>query len=160
VSDKKSSESRRNLLKSIAAGGGAIVAGKTLPEKWTAPVVDSVLLPAHAQTSPAPTTTVAPTTTAAPCTPCLVAATYCEGQGEGSMSVTVAENGTVTVDHSVGSDTDTVDPCTGGDFSVTLTSAGAAQIVISGNIPCGSTDTINVDVNGSSIPLLQSLCLV
>ena len=154
MSDKKSSESRRNLLKSIAAGGGAIVAGKTLPEKWTAPVVDSVLLPAHAQTSPAPTTT------AAPCTPCLVAATYCEGQGDGSMRVTVAENGTVTVDHSVGSDTDTVDPCTGGDFSVTLTSAGAAQIVISGNIPCGSTDTINVDVNGSTIPLSQSLCPV
>ena len=49
-----SSENRRKLLKSIAAGGGAIVAGKSLPDKWTAPVVDTVLLPAHAQTSPAP----------------------------------------------------------------------------------------------------------
>ena len=51
MTDKKSSESRRKLLKSIAAGRGAIVAGKSLPENWTKPVVDSVLLPAHAQTS-------------------------------------------------------------------------------------------------------------
>ena len=63
MTEKKSSESRRKLLKSIAAGGGAIVAGKSLPDKWTAPVVDSVLLPAHAQTSPTPTTTAAPITT-------------------------------------------------------------------------------------------------
>ena len=52
MTDKKSSESRRKLLKSIAAGSGAIVAGKSLPESWKRPVVDSVMLPAHAQTSP------------------------------------------------------------------------------------------------------------
>ena len=54
MTDKKSNESPRKLLKSIAAGSGAIVAGKSLPEKWSRPVVDSVLLPAHAQTSPTP----------------------------------------------------------------------------------------------------------
>ncbi|MFC1630713.1 hypothetical protein ACFL2N_02145 [Pseudomonadota bacterium] len=54
MTDKKSSESRRKLLKSIAAGSGAIVAGKSLPESWSRPVVDSVMLPAHAQTSTAP----------------------------------------------------------------------------------------------------------
>ena len=59
MSDKKSSESRRKLLKSIAAGSGAIVAGKSLPENWAKPVVDSVMLPAHAQTSP-PTPTPPP----------------------------------------------------------------------------------------------------
>ena len=47
-----SDQSRRKLLKSIAAGSGAIVAGKSLPESWSKPVVDSVILPAHAQTSP------------------------------------------------------------------------------------------------------------
>lgn len=52
MTDKKSSESRRRLLKTFAAGGGAIVAGNTLPEKWTKPVVDSVMLPTHAETSP------------------------------------------------------------------------------------------------------------
>ncbi|MFW2439674.1 MAG: hypothetical protein ACN4GR_09910, partial [Arenicellales bacterium] len=35
-----------------AAGSGAVIAGKNLPENWAKPVVDSVLLPAHAATSP------------------------------------------------------------------------------------------------------------
>lgn len=51
MTDKESSESRRKLLKTIAAGGGAVIAGKSLPESWSRPVVDSVILPAHAQTS-------------------------------------------------------------------------------------------------------------
>lgn len=51
MKDKNSSESRRKLLKSIALGSGAVVAGKSLPESWSRPVVDSVMLPAHAQTS-------------------------------------------------------------------------------------------------------------
>jgi hypothetical protein len=54
MKDKKSSESRRKLLKSIVAGSGAVVAGKSLPESWGKPVVDSVILPAHAETSPIP----------------------------------------------------------------------------------------------------------
>ena len=44
-------DSRRKLLKSIAVGTGAVVAGKSLPDSWSRPVVDSVLLPAHAATS-------------------------------------------------------------------------------------------------------------
>ena len=46
-----SDKSRRKLLKSIAAGSGAVIAGKSLPDSWSRPVVDSVMLPAHAQTS-------------------------------------------------------------------------------------------------------------
>lgn len=42
---------RRKLLKSVVAGGGAVTAAKMLPEQWARPVVDSVLLPSHAQTS-------------------------------------------------------------------------------------------------------------
>lgn len=45
------SEKRRKLLKSIAAGSGAVLAGRSLPESWSRPVVDSVMLPGHAQTS-------------------------------------------------------------------------------------------------------------
>ena len=52
MTDNKSSESRRKLLKSIAAGSGVIVAGKSLPESWSRPVVDSIMLPVHGQTSP------------------------------------------------------------------------------------------------------------
>jgi hypothetical protein len=47
----KSSESRRKVLKSLAASSGAIVVGKSLPESWSRPIIDSVLLPAHALTS-------------------------------------------------------------------------------------------------------------
>ena len=41
---------RRKLLKSIAAGSGAIVAGKSLPESWSS-CSGFGHLPAHAQTS-------------------------------------------------------------------------------------------------------------
>ena len=61
MTDENTSDSRRTLLKSIAAGSGVIISGKSLPENWTKPVVDSVLLPAHAQTSrvePSPGDTV------------------------------------------------------------------------------------------------------
>lgn len=43
---------RRRLLKSIVAGGGVLATGKLLPENWARPLVQSVVLPAHAQTSP------------------------------------------------------------------------------------------------------------
>ncbi len=42
---------RRRVLKTLAAGGGVVVAGKTLPQSWYKPVVETVVLPAHAQTS-------------------------------------------------------------------------------------------------------------
>ena len=45
---------RRKVLKTIAAGGGAVALGKSLPEQWSKPVVDSVLVPAHAQATPGP----------------------------------------------------------------------------------------------------------
>lgn len=38
------------MLKGIALGGGAIVTA-SLPEKWIKPVVDFMVVPAHAQTS-------------------------------------------------------------------------------------------------------------
>ena len=76
MTDQKSNKSRRRLLKSLAAGSGAVVAGKSLPESWARPVINSVLLPAHATTTdvtassgPEITTTAAPeeTTNTAPC---------------------------------------------------------------------------------------------
>ena len=55
MSDKKEqntqAKSRRHLLKATVAGSGALLAGKTLPEEWARPLVESVTLPAHAQTS-------------------------------------------------------------------------------------------------------------
>lgn len=52
-----SDQSRRNILKAIGAGG-AVVAGKSLPRSWRKPIVDSVVLPVHAQTSCGAGTTI------------------------------------------------------------------------------------------------------
>lgn len=48
------SASRRRALRGIVAGGGAGAVAAFVPGTWTRPVVDSVLLPAHAQTSVTP----------------------------------------------------------------------------------------------------------
>ncbi len=47
----KTSAGRRKLLKSVVAGGGALTVAKMLPDQWARPVVDSVMLPSHAQAS-------------------------------------------------------------------------------------------------------------
>lgn len=47
--------SRRQLLKTLAATGGAVSASSLLPGKWVKPVVEVGLLPAHAQVTPTPT---------------------------------------------------------------------------------------------------------
>ena len=56
-------QARRKVLK-IAATGGAAASIIAIPKQWTKPVIDTVLLPAHAATTEA--TTQAATTTAAP----------------------------------------------------------------------------------------------
>ncbi len=55
MTEKKSNDNRRKLLKSLAAGSGAVVAGKSLPESWSKPIVDTVVLSVHAETSPGAT---------------------------------------------------------------------------------------------------------
>ena len=51
MSDTNAPEGRRRLLKALAVGGGAVVVGNSLPASWTKPVIESVVLPAHAQAS-------------------------------------------------------------------------------------------------------------
>jgi hypothetical protein len=48
-SDSRFARSRRTALKTIFAAGGAAVAAKSLPERWSKPIVEAVVLPAHAQ---------------------------------------------------------------------------------------------------------------
>jgi hypothetical protein len=45
-------KTRRAVTKSLVASGGAIILGKSIPQSWISPVVDAVVLPVHAQTSP------------------------------------------------------------------------------------------------------------
>jgi len=49
--------SRRKLLKALAATSGAVVASQILPGQWMKPVIESGVLPAHAQGSPTRTPT-------------------------------------------------------------------------------------------------------
>ena len=58
---------RREALQKIAIGGGVVVAGAhLLPQKWLKPVVDWVVVPAHAQTSAPQGPQTLPTTTPLP----------------------------------------------------------------------------------------------
>lgn len=45
-------EGRRRLLKQITAAGAAVGTVAALPDRWTKPLVDAVIVPLHAQTSP------------------------------------------------------------------------------------------------------------
>ena len=68
-----SGETRRKALKKIAIGGGAAAGMAILPEKWAKPLVDVIVVPAHAvisptTSSPPVSTTVAPKTTSPPVT--------------------------------------------------------------------------------------------
>ena len=49
--EKEQLESRRKALTKISIGIGVGVTAGFLPGKWVKPVVDSIIVPAHAQTS-------------------------------------------------------------------------------------------------------------
>lgn len=62
--DSKTSSTPSSARRLIVTGGALAGAGLLLPERWTRPVVQSVLLPAHAQTTPG---------TGQPCPPVVIA---------------------------------------------------------------------------------------
>ena len=64
---------RRKLIKSAVAGGVVVTAAELMPTNWTKPVIQSVVLPAHATTTMlAYTVTVTNNTTAQALTPAVV----------------------------------------------------------------------------------------
>ncbi len=50
-SKNNKNNARRKLLGVIATGGGISIGSQSLPKKWARPVINSVLIPAHASTS-------------------------------------------------------------------------------------------------------------
>ena len=127
---------RRKLAKSFAVGVGAVASVNALPDRWTKPVVDSVLLPAHAA-----------------CSPCLVEAVYCNESK--ATRISVYESGRVFLRTYDGqSEAIDIDPCEGGSFEievmfVTIGPEGDGIVryaTFSGSIPCGETDSIEIMV--------------
>lgn len=53
MNGKNTNPQRRQALKKILAGSSIVGASAVVPDKWVKPVVDVVVLPAHAQPSPA-----------------------------------------------------------------------------------------------------------
>jgi hypothetical protein len=47
--EHKKQTTRRQALRTLAGAGGVLAAGTVLPEKWTKPILDTVVVPAHAQ---------------------------------------------------------------------------------------------------------------
>lgn len=235
---------RRKLITTTGAACGTALGANSLPEQWLKPIVNSIILPAHAQTSVgcevsclSPATycssgdsdairltvsedgtiqvqtldgmasalidicdggslsvdigantfsaiipcgetasidvtqsngsgttvfTLTKELCSAPPMSCLVPATYCEGSGMGSIQVTVTSDGDVTVVHPNGTATATIDSTTGGSYSVTVMSMGGNTITLSGSIPCGDVDSVElVEDSGSgptTLTLRKDLC--
>ncbi len=114
-----SDKTRRKLLKSLAAGSGAVIAGKTLPEHWSRPVIESVVLPAHAQTSAALVTY-----TASAATGLFVMNTH---QGEESRFASIADSLVPTANAGAGPGNDGFYVCATVDDQ-----AGTAQVAVGG----------------------------
>ena len=128
MAENNTGVSKRKLLKSFAVGGGAVATARALPENWVRPVVESVVLTAHAQMSAC----------------CLTAATYCDSLGTTHIAIelSVAVDGTISINFSealnpsIGTATATVD-CAGGSFSVSV--SGHGHVTVSGTVACGAT---------------------
>ena len=73
ASQDSENPTRRKLIKSAVAGGVVVTAAELMPTNWTKPVIQSVVLPAHAATTMLTyTVTVTNNTTAQVLTPAVV----------------------------------------------------------------------------------------
>lgn len=64
---EKGPERRKVLKGGVVIGGAVVGSALTLPKKWTRPIVDAVIVPAHAAVSPgAPTPSPSPSPTPSP----------------------------------------------------------------------------------------------
>ncbi|MCP3850972.1 MAG: hypothetical protein GY694_12150 [Gammaproteobacteria bacterium] len=51
IAKDSSIKTRRKLIKTAVIGTGVLSSAGAIPRKWSKPVIDSVILPSHAQTT-------------------------------------------------------------------------------------------------------------
>jgi len=169
MTDKKSNDSRRKLLKSLAVGSGAVVAGKSLPESWSKPVINSIVLPAHAALTDDGSGSSGDGVTTTP-EACVIAGTFCYTHSQFTLEITVAADGKVdiTYDSNRGiftNDTGSV-PVTGGSFDITLTkgdqNSGTTTTpnpsdirIVTGDVACNSDAITNVTLKEPGSPRVR-----
>ena len=49
--ESTTSKDRRSVLKSVVAGSAVVTGSAALPEKWSKPLTNAVILPGHAETT-------------------------------------------------------------------------------------------------------------
>ena len=138
---------RRKLISGLTVG---IAGASQLPTQWTKPVVNSVLLPAHAQTSV--TTTAGPTTTPGPgtttTTPCPLTQLTIPG---GSVSCQSSENRTETFGIIFAANGCAVDVGSGNDVSIRFFSNPAGNafiaVTVAGTEIRANTNCVNFPPN-------------
>lgn len=135
---------RRRLLKSLAVTGGALIVGRHAPKDWVKPVVETVALPAHAQTS------VCPVLEAAPRSAGFVL----------SMSTVLRDLGQIRVQTTFRNIHATNNMQFAGNFQLTTTPGGTAPPTLpvtvnsapAGIVPPGSTFTYDLTIDLSGLP--------
>jgi len=127
---------RRALLKSLATGGGVVVAGKILPDEWSKPAVESVVLPTHAQTSPPEC--------------CNIAGLFCgdvvssQDFPNQPIQVSVSADGTVVIDLPRGESATTSVPCYGVDFDTFTNPQTTMRFHVTGTVNCNSSSVSGI----------------
>lgn len=130
--------SRRKALKTALAGGAVVTAG-SVPAKWVAPVVEAVVLPAHAQTSTAESSSDAEDETLS-CNNIIyegqipVVAETCGTSATVSISLRPAPDRTLNAFLGGAPYTGAGTYNTDGSFGPILLTSGSANFVIEGNI--------------------------
>lgn len=166
---QKRAKARRLVLKSIVTGG-AVTTTKTLPDKWTRPITDSVLMPAHAQASPTGPVTLACRVLDVDSVP------QADGDADGlsfdpagppfsgGANVTVdgffdasssTDSGTDDVEITLGGVSATLDPAAAGDVTLSLSTDGDFDLDTAGPFdvdPNGSGVATFPDINGDLLP--------
>lgn len=128
----------------MAAGSGAVIAGKSLPENWSKPVIDSVVLPAHAQTSQC-----TPITTGS------VSNVPLPDRVDIDINVDASGGGTHTITQ-VTLDLDITHTWIG-DLEISLTSPQGTTSLLVDNV-CGNTDDMNLTLDDTAGTAIGNSC--